>query len=113
MNKRVKQLTSFKKQLTVQNKSLKNECTSIKNLIDHEILSEIDIDDARNDLPNEKDEVAIYRKAWRVTDKRNSLKLQQLQNEFKVMSMKKGINTKSKWKGLHNNMSLKVILLRK
>jgi hypothetical protein len=34
------------------------------------------------------DEITLLQRAWRVADERNSLVLQQLQNEFKVMTMK-------------------------
>jgi len=38
--------------------------------------------------PEQLDEINLIQRAWRVADERNSLVLQQLQNEFKVIAMK-------------------------
>ena len=38
--------------------------------------------------PEQRDEINLIQRAWRVADERNSLVLQQLQNEFKVIAMK-------------------------
>jgi len=93
MNKRVKQLNIMKLQLTEKLEKSLEDKEKIKNLIVNEILTEIDIEEARFKKENQ-DELELFRNAWRAADERNSLMLQQLQNEFKVMTMKKDAELK-------------------
>ena len=81
MNKKVKALSALRLTLTERVQVAETDKERLLNLVKHEILNDnVAIDEGQ-------DEIEQLQKAWRVTDEQNSLTLQELQNEYKVIAM--------------------------
>ena len=81
MNKKVKALSALRTSLTDRVKVAETDRERLVALVKHEILNDNVPIDA------EKDEIEQLQVAWRAADEQNSLALQELQNEYKVIAM--------------------------
>jgi len=80
MNKKVKALTGLRTQLADRVKSAESDKKRLFDLVTEEILG------GAVDIKDNEDQVNQLQKAWRDVDERNSLALQQLQNEYKSVA---------------------------
>ena len=115
MNKKVKALSQLRAALTDRVKSAEGDKARLLEMMKKEILTEVDLVEAAqkaavqnaesahrmaegdatggNDGKEENfqnvkiDEISMLQLAWRAADERNQMALQQLQNEYKVISM--------------------------
>jgi chromosome segregation ATPase len=96
MNKRVKALAAVKIQLIDRVKVVENEKSRLVDLVKNEILSNVDLEAElskkkkslqQSDKSEDMDEIKMFQLAWRAADERNQLALQQLQNEYKAVSI--------------------------
>lgn len=105
MNKRVKALAAVKMQLVERVKAVEDDKSRLVDLVKNEILSNVDLKEvfrknqesinitksqsaSQSDKSGEEmDEIKMIQLAWRAADERNQLSLQQLQNEYKAVSM--------------------------
>jgi len=112
MNKRVKSLSSLRESLIQRVKAAENDKNRLMTLVKEEILTETDLAEATQRAAKENakaankaaendaeggsaegkktesfDEIAMMRLAWRAADERNQMSLQQIQTEYKVISM--------------------------
>ena len=110
MNKRVKSLAALRGQLMDRVKSAESDKSRLLTILTKEVLTDVDLEEAsqqaaelnarnaakkaesdengEDDQVNHKmDEISMIQLAWRSADERNQLALQQIQNEYKVISM--------------------------
>ena len=109
MNKRVKALSALRATLIERVKVAEGDKNRLLTLMKNEVLSNVDLEDASkraeaknaekaskavdaevdpNDSEEAKiDEIAVIQLAWREADERNQMALQQLQSEYKVISL--------------------------
>jgi len=105
MNQRVKALAAVKMQLVERVKAVEDDKSRLVDLVKNEILSNVDLEEEfrknqesinrtksqsapqNGKSGEEMDEIKMIQLAWRAADERNQLSLQQLQNEYKAVSM--------------------------
>lgn len=100
MNTRVKALSTSRAQLTEKVQKAERDKLRLINLVKNEIVGEADYNEAfqkmekltnqsnaANNAEATPDEVMILQSAWRTADERNQLNIQQLSNEYRVMTM--------------------------
>ena len=81
MNKKVKALTSQRTQLAERCKAAESDKLRLLTLVREEILNDdVNIEDG-------VDQIEQLKVAWRAADERNSLALQELQNEYKIVAL--------------------------